>query len=87
MRHSDFLEMVYGHVTANPESVPELIDTLTRAVRDRMSVEAGLRSDVEVALVMALSKRTKGNNDLLRQKLEAIQPYSSLNFESVIKDL
>lgn len=82
-----FIRLVAVYLEENPDVFPAAMEAATHAIRDRLRREAEAKTATEAALIAALARRSKKNDELLIQMIEKMQPTASFNYDSIIEEL
>ena len=87
MERHTFIRFVTAYLEENPDVFPSLIEAATYAIRERLQREAEAKTATEAALITALARRSKKNDELLIQMIEKMQATASFNYDSILEEL
>lgn len=77
----NFLDTVRRFVAANPEAAAYVADYARAGLEEALATANTRAADMEVALVAAVSKRMKGADTIIRDKLKKWQGRTSCRWE------
>ena len=79
-----FLAFVREYVAEDPECAPMVTEFVRQGVSNALA-EANLRAaDMETALTVAMARRYKGADELIRDKLAAWEGKTSMNWSKFL---
>ncbi len=81
IEHAAFLASVRAYVEAHPDVAPHVTEFVADGLRARLAQAVDRAADMEVALAMAVQRRTKNSDAVIRQKVEKWKGRTSLNWD------
>lgn len=81
----EFLDFVRKYVASDPEVAPFVTDHIRQGINDALQRANARAADMETALAIALSRRWKGSEQLIKDKLKEWDGKTALNWSSFLE--
>ena len=81
MTKDEFLGLVTAYLTAHPEAAGEVSVCIHEGVSAALTRSLQRAADMEVALAISLTKRFKGGDQIIKEKLRAWDGRTSCNWD------
>ena len=86
MNREQFLELVRSYVEHDPECAPMVTEFARRGVSAALDAANRRATDMEVALAVALAKRYKNADEVIRDKLSTWEGKTALNWSKLLRN-
>lgn len=84
MNREQFLMLVRDYISADPECAPMVTEFARQGVSNALAEANRRAADMEAALAVAMAKRYKGADELIRDKLAAWEGKTVMNWSKFL---
>lgn len=84
MNREQFLMLVREYVSVDPECAPMVTEFARQGVSNALAEASRRAADMEAALAVAMAKRYKGADELIRDKLAAWEGKTVMNWSKLL---